>query len=91
MNRRMGELPDVGDPVYEELRIVRDGVQEVLDVLTFMARDPVIVERQLEELREFFGKGMRRADVYLALNPDRNVSEVADTLGMKRQNVSREI
>jgi hypothetical protein len=91
MNRRMGELPDVGDPVYEELRIVRDGVQEVLDVLTFMARDPVIVERQLEELREFFGKGMRRADVYLALNPDRNVSEVADTLGMKRKNVSREI
>lgn len=91
MNRRRGEPPDVSDPVYEELRIVRDGVQEVLGVLTFMARDPEVIGRQLEELRNFFGGGARRSEVYLALDRNRNISEVANALGMKRQNVGREI
>jgi transposase-like protein len=79
------------DPVYDELRIVRDRVEEVLGVLTYIASDPEVEARNEDVLRKFFGKGRRRADVYLALDPTRNISQVAQTLGMKRQNVSSEI
>ena len=83
--------PDKSDAMYEELRIVRDRVQEVLGVLTYMARDPQIVARQEEAMRGFFGRGRKRADVYLALSADRNITQVASALGMQRQNVSSEI
>jgi predicted transcriptional regulator len=82
---------DAGDPIYEELRVIRDEIQEVLGVLTFIASDPVAVERQMEGLRAFFGAGSRRAEVFLALDANRNVSDIADMIGMKRPNVSREI
>lgn len=83
--------PDKSDPIYEELRIVRDRVQEVLGVLTYIARDPEMVARQEEAMRAFFGRGRRRADVYLALSGDRNITQVGSVLKMQRQNVSREI
>lgn len=93
MTRKSRSLPahDEGDPVYEELRILRDGLQEVLGVLTYIARDPAGVERRLAELREFFGMGLSRAKVYLALDPSKNITEVAEAVGMKRQNASKEI
>jgi hypothetical protein len=66
-------------------------VEQVIGVLTYTAQDPQVTKRRHEELREFFGRGARRADVYLALSPEKNISEVADGLGMKRQNVWKEV
>lgn len=43
------------------------------------------------ELIEAFGKGKRRIQVYLALDGNRNVNAIADHLGIKRQNVTREL
>lgn len=89
--KKTAPTPDKSDPIYEELRIVRDRVQEVLGVLTYIARDPEMVARQEEAMRAFFGRGRRRADVYLALSGDRNITQVGSVLKMQRQNVSREI
>src|SRR5438270_13476678 len=49
------------------------------------------MKRQKDALRSFFGRGQRRAEVFLALNPELNVSQVADKIGMKPPNVSREL
>lgn len=77
--------------MYEELRVVRDQVQEVLGVLTYLARDPELVRRQEDAMRKFFGRNRSRARIYLALSADRNMTQVADALRMKKQNVQPEI
>ena len=82
---------DAVDPTFEELRIIRDRVEEVLGVLTYVARDPELMKRQHEALRSFFGRGQRRAEVLLALNAEMNVGQVANKIGMKPPNVSREL
>jgi predicted transcriptional regulator len=82
---------DKPDPVYEELRVVRDRVEEVLGVLTYIASDPAVAERTEKAIVKFFGRGSRRAEVYLALNPTKNITQVAESLRMKRQNVGTEI
>lgn len=90
--RQTTEPPSLpNNPVYEEVRAVRDLVEQVIGVLTYTAQDPAATGRRESELRGFFGRGTRRADVYLALNKEQNISELADSLGMKRQNVSKEI
>ncbi len=80
-----------GDPIYQEVRAVRDLVEQVIGVLTYTAQEPQATKRRQDELHAFFGKGTRRADVYLALSQEMNISEVAETLGMQRQNVSKEV
>jgi hypothetical protein len=79
------------NPVYDEVRAVRDLVEQVIGVLTYTAQDPEATKRRETELRRFFGRGSRRADVYLALDRERNISDVAKALGMQRQNVSTEV
>jgi DNA-binding transcriptional ArsR family regulator len=84
-------MPEHADPTFEELRVVRDRVEEVLGVLTYIASDPEIEARNNDALKKFFGRGGRRADVYLSLDPKKNITQVAESLGMKRQNVSVEL
>jgi DNA-binding transcriptional ArsR family regulator len=84
-------MPEHSDAMFEELRTVRDRVEEVLGVLNYIASDPEIEARNNEALRKFFGRGGRRADVYLALDSTKNITQVAESLGMKRQNVSAEL
>lgn len=82
---------DVGDPMYEELRVVRDQVQEVLGVLTYLARDPELVRRQEEAMHTFFGRNRGLARVYLALSADRNMAQVATALDVSRQAIQQSI
>jgi len=42
-------------------------------------------------VEEIFGKGMRRAQIYLAADGMRSVEEIAEHLEMKRQNVGPEL
>jgi hypothetical protein len=79
------------DPLIDEIRTVRDLVEETLGVLTYNVQDPDALIRREQEIRKVFGRGKKRADVFLALSKDLNVSEVAAETGMKRQNVAIEI
>ena len=45
----------------------------------------------LEEIMSFFQKSKRRAEVYLAVNGKRTVSDIVQFLEMKAPNVSREL
>ncbi len=87
----MTDSPERGDRIYQELRTVRDRVDEVLGVVSFIAQDPDLLKRHQVELRGFFGRSKRRAEVFLNLSPDLNVTQIATKLGMKRQNVSSEV
>ena len=44
-----------------------------------------------DQLKQLFGRSKRRAQVYLAANGRRAVGEIAEHLGMKRQNVTIEL
>jgi hypothetical protein len=86
------KVPVVGpDPLLDEVRTVRDLVEETLGVLTYSVQDPDALSKRQAELRAVFGRGRKRADVFLGLSRDRNITEVATALGMKRQNVATEI
>lgn len=45
--------------------------------------------KHFAEVKKIFGRGERKAQVYLAANGRRTVNEIADHLKMKRQNVGR--
>lgn len=79
------------DPLLDEIRTVRDLVEETLGVLTFDVQDPDALARREQDIRKVFGRSRKRADVFLALNRDRNISEVAKDIGMQRQNVADDI
>lgn len=46
-------------------------------------------ERHFAEVAKIFGKGKRKAQVYLAANGTRSVTEIAEHLEIPRQNVGR--
>jgi DNA-binding transcriptional ArsR family regulator len=48
-------------------------------------------EKHLQVVRGIFGSSKRRAQVYLAANGHRGVQEIAQHLGMKRQNVGSDL
>ena len=83
--------PDRGDPLYEEVRVVRDRVEEVLGVITYLAHDPELVGRQEASIRTFFKKNPALARVYLALSADRNIAQVAALLNVRRQSLHESI
>lgn len=89
MPRKADPLPI--DPLLDEIRTVRDLVEETLGVLTFDVQDPDALLRREQEIRKVFGRSKKRADVFLALDRDRNISEVSTTTHMKRQNVADDI
>ena len=47
--------------------------------------------KHLASVERVFRKSKRRAQIYLAANGSRSVEEIADHLGMKQQNVSRDL
>lgn len=48
-------------------------------------------DRHFEQVRQIFGKSVRRAKVYLAANGRRSVGEIATHLGINSPNVSVEL
>lgn len=48
-------------------------------------------DRHFESVKKIFKASQRRAQVYLAANGTRSVNEIADHLGMRYQNVSKEL
>lgn len=48
-------------------------------------------EQHFGTVKQIFRRGKRRAQIYLAADGNRGVEEIAKHLGMKRQNVGREL
>jgi DNA-binding MarR family transcriptional regulator len=48
-------------------------------------------DRHFESVREIFGNRLRLAQAYLAANGERAVQDIAELLGMRPNNVSREL
>jgi DNA-binding transcriptional ArsR family regulator len=48
-------------------------------------------ERHFDTVKKIFGRSIRCAQVYLAANGQRSVQDIAELLGMKPPNVSREL
>jgi len=48
-------------------------------------------QKHMDSVRKIFGRNKRRAQVYLAADGHRGVEEIAKHIGMKRQNVGREL
>src|SRR5881394_2152093 len=48
-------------------------------------------EKHFAEVKKIFGTSLRRAQVYLAANGSRSVQEIAEYLGMQRQNVGPDL
>jgi DNA-binding transcriptional ArsR family regulator len=48
-------------------------------------------KKHFAEVKKIFGNSVRRAQVYLAANGERSVSEIATHLGMQRQNVGPDL
>jgi len=48
-------------------------------------------ERHSESVMGIFGRSTRRAQVYLAANGERSVTDIAELLGMSQSNVSRKL
>jgi hypothetical protein len=48
-------------------------------------------EKHFESVKEIFGKSKRRAQVYLAVNGERSVQDLADFLGIHRPHVTADL
>jgi hypothetical protein len=49
------------------------------------------IDKHTNTIKTIFRNGKRRAQIYLAANGSRGVEEIAQHLGMQRQNVGREL
>ena len=79
------------DPKYEEIRVVRDLVEEAVGVLRYLARDPESMKRRETELKSFFQGRRRMSQVFLTIDGKLTSDEVARALSMRRQNVDRDL
>lgn len=69
-----------------EIKWHQEAIDSSMELLIKANREAI-----LEEIMEFFGRSKRRAEVYLAINGKRTVSDIVDLLVMKSPNVSIEL
>lgn len=63
-----------------------EGVEKSVDLLVRANRDQII-----KDLMRFFGRSKERVNVFLNINGEKPVNQIAKNLGMKLPNVSRRI
>jgi DNA-binding transcriptional ArsR family regulator len=84
-----GDTTDRDQQILSRLARIEHKIDSIEQTNAFALRAEA--EKHFETVRKIFGKSKRRAQVYLAANGARTVQEIADHLGMKYQNVSREL
>jgi DNA-binding transcriptional ArsR family regulator len=80
---------DAAQQILSRLGEIEDKVDSVRQTHGFSLR--IEREKVFAEVKKIFRKSKRKAQVYLAANGRRSINEIADTLGIKRQNVGREL
>ncbi len=85
----MTDLNDATKQILSRLSEIEHKVDSLGQTSAFALR--VDKERLFAEVKQVFKDSKRKAQVYLAANGRRAVGEIAKHLGMKRQNVGREL
>ncbi len=85
----MTDLNDATKQILSRLGEIEHKVDSLGQTSAFALR--VDKDRLFAEVKQVFKDSKRKAQVYLAANGRRAVGEIADHLGMKRQNVGREL
>lgn len=80
---------DRDQQILSRLSKIQHRVDSIEQTTAFVLRADK--DKHENSLREIFKNGKRRAQVYLAADGARSVQEIAEHLGMKRPNVSRDL
>ena len=89
LKKPSGKLMIESNEVARDIREIKwhqEAIDSSMELLIKANREAI-----LEEIMEFFGRSKRRAEVYLAINGKRTVSDIVDLLVMKSPNVSIEL
>jgi predicted transcriptional regulator len=79
-------MSDVMEKDLREIKAKVEGIDKSVDLLVRANRKQII-----EDLMAFFGKSKDRVKVFLAMDGEKSVNQIANELGMKVQNVSKRI
>jgi DNA-binding MarR family transcriptional regulator len=79
-------MSDVMEKDVREIKYKVDGIEKSVDLLLRANRKQII-----EDLMAFFGKSKDRVKVFLAIDGEKSVNQIAEELKMKDQNVSKRI
>lgn len=80
---------DLGQQILSRLGRIEQKVDSLDQTTAFALRAEA--EMHSESVLKIFGNSRRRAQVYLAVNGQRGVQEIAEHLEMKRQNVGTDL
>lgn len=89
MNVRRQQSLDRDQQILDRLAKIEHKVDSIEQTGAFALRADG--ERHFAEVKKIFGNSVRRAQVYLAADGSRSVQEVAEFLGMQRQNVGPDL
>lgn len=79
-------MSDVMEKDVREIKYKVDGIDKSVDLLVRANRKQI-----LEDLMAFFGKSKDRVKIFLAINGEKSVNQIAAEFKMKGPNVSRRI
>jgi len=85
MSRRREQSLDRDQQILDRLAKIEHKVDSIEQTNAFALRPEA--DKYFAEVKKIFRKSLRRAQVYLAADGARSVQEIAQHLGMQRQNV----
>lgn len=89
MNQLRERALDRDQQILDRLAKIEHKVDSIEQTNAFALRAEA--DKHFAEVKKIFGKSLRRAQVYLAADGARSVQEIAQFLGMKRQNVGPDL
>jgi len=89
MSRRQEQSLDRDQQILARLAKIEHKVDSIEQTNAFALRAEA--EKHFAEVKKIFGNSVRRAQVYLAADGFRSVQELAQHLGMQRQNVGPDL
>lgn len=87
--RMSSEKQDRDQQILSRLARIEHRVDSIDQTSAFALRAEA--KKHFQSIKQIFGESKRRAQVYLAVDGNRGVQEIAAHLGMKRQNVGPEL
>lgn len=89
MNRFKEQILDRDQQILARLAKIEHKVDSIEQTNAFALRAEA--EKHFAEVKKIFGNSVRRAQVYLAADGYKSVQEIAEHLGMQRQNVGPDL
>lgn len=89
MGRDKKDTTDRDQQILSRLAHLQHKVDSIEQTNAFALRADA--DKHLESIRQVFKSSKRKAQIYLAADGNRSVGDIAKYLGLKQQNVSREL